>query len=105
MRGQPEPNASGGEIYAVSGCIACHGEDRMGTSRGPSLKGLQDHWANQDLAAYFASPSTWVEKDTRLQQLDETFGASMPAFNNLDQAERNRLAAWLMLVDDSNSSQ
>jgi len=105
MRGQPEPGASGSQIYSVSRCFACHGEDRKGTPRGPSLHGLPRNWSPPNLAAYLASPSTWIEQDARLQQLDQKFNASMPAFDNLSEAERNRLAAWLLQEDPASSSE
>lgn len=105
MRGQPEPGASGSQIYAASGCIACHGEDRKGSSRGPSLHDLSGNWSQPDLAAYLASPSTWIEQDPRMQKLDQSYNASMPAFDNLSEAERTRLAAWLQLGRSASSSE
>ena len=96
MRGQPEPGASGAEIFTVSGCIACHGENRSGTGSGPTLINLQKHWQGADLASYLATPSDWIQQDPRLQKLDDEFGASMPTFDNLNTAERQRLADWLL---------
>jgi len=96
MRGQPEPGASGAEIFAVSGCIACHGDDRSGTGSGPSLLNLAQHWTGPKLGAYLAAPGAVIAQNPRLQKLDAKFGASMPAFDNLNQLERERLAHWLL---------
>jgi len=96
MRGQPEPGASGAEIFAVSGCIACHGEDRSGTGSGPNLQKLSEHWQSPLLASYLANPKDWIAKDQRLQELDNQFSSSMPSFDNLNLQERERLAHWLL---------
>ena len=99
MRGQPEPGASGSEIYAVAGCIACHGSSRDGASIAPSLHNLGSNWNVEELSMYLEDPSTWIEGSERMQKVDQSYTGTMPAFDNLDLQERQRLAAWLIAQD------
>ena len=96
MRGKPQPGATGSEIYAVAGCISCHGTERMGGSSGPPLTDLSATWTESNLAAYFENPKKWIAKDARLQSLDKNYSSSMPSFEYLNLQERQRLAQWLL---------
>jgi len=96
MQAQPKPGASGHEIFSVSDCASCHGEHLAGTSMGPSLTSLREHWTDENLADYLSHPAAWIARDSRLKKLDDDFWFSMPDFDNLSDLERMRLANWLL---------
>jgi ubiquinol-cytochrome c reductase cytochrome b subunit len=52
------PKGSPGEgIYQSSGCVACHGEAGRGTTRAPSLRNLDPHFAAGTMASLLRNPT------------------------------------------------
>lgn len=96
MRGQPSNGAVGAEIYAVSGCAACHGDDLRGSNLAPSLLGLGQYWRRADLAGFFSSPDRAAALESRLGTLGKEYQMVMPPYDHLSAEQRNTLAVWLL---------
>lgn len=96
MRDQPAIGASGEEIYRVSACASCHGENLEGLGIAPPLLGLSALWSRDELGAFLGDPDRFLEQVERLQQLDFDYSSSMPKYSNLSLDERDRLAGFLL---------
>lgn len=96
MRGQPSNGAVGAEIYAVSGCAACHGDDLRGSNLAPSLRGLGQSWRQADLAGFFSSQNRAVALESRLGTLSKEYQVVMPPYDYLSAEQRDTLAGWLL---------
>ncbi len=96
FRRDPPPGATGERIYELQLCANCHGDAGEGGSLGPPLRGLDAHWEQGALARFFADPETFVERERRLADLAERYGRRMASYANLDEAERMRLAAFVL---------
>ncbi|MCZ6596852.1 MAG: c-type cytochrome [Planctomycetota bacterium] len=98
LRTPPPPGADGALIYELQNCANCHDEGLGGTSRGPGLVGLAQHWNAADLAGYLADPAAYLEDDERLQELEASHSGEMGPYANLTLDQRTVLARWLLQV-------
>ena len=96
FRRDPPPDADGATIYAFQLCANCHADDARGTSRGPDLAGLAEHWDVEGLAAFLADPEEAVEGDERLARLARESSSTMRSYANLSLEQRRVLARWLL---------
>ena len=87
----------GHEIYMSAGCDECHGADLKGTpSAGPTLKGVNRHWDEERLLAYFRDPDSVAATDPRLRELRDRFGEGMPPLKLADPVARENLARYVL---------
>ncbi|MCB9915194.1 MAG: c-type cytochrome [Planctomycetes bacterium] len=86
------------ELFLEVRCDSCHGSDRRGSWMGPPLVDLEQHWTAPDLARYLRDPLPVIEATPRLTELKRQYTNPMRAFPELPQAERLRLAEWLLVV-------
>lgn len=86
----------GGELFLESRCDACHGGQGQGSFTGPTLEALDQKWTPEALARYLRDPLPVIESTPRLSKLRRRFPATMRAYPELPEAERLRLASWLI---------
>ena len=89
----------GRTLYAVHGCVSCHGPDGRGMALGPALTGLGEHWDRAGLAAFLADPAGAIEGDERLRELDRRYASKMRDYSAVPEAERLRIADYLLGLD------
>lgn len=95
-RTPPPPGATGDLIYELQNCANCHGVDGEGTSRGPALANLPEHWTAERLAGFLEAPDGFLERDERLRALEKAYPGKMSRYDNLDLEQRTTLASWLL---------
>lgn len=93
---QPPPGADAYTIYDLQNCANCHGASGEGTGLGPPLRDLGRWWDRAGLVDFLADPDRWEETDERLGRLAEEYSGNMQTYENLSEAERGRLADWLL---------
>jgi mono/diheme cytochrome c family protein len=96
LRTPPPPGATGDLIYELQNCANCHAADGAGTSRGPALVGLAEHWTAERLAAFLEEPAVFLERDARLRALEEAHPGKMSRYDNLTLDQRLTLSRWLL---------
>lgn len=107
----PEKRTSGADVYRLN-CRSCHGEDGLGTNRGPSLaeavRALSpgpaasgDPAASAGAKAERRSPQ---EAERRIRERLASGGKQMPSFGDLDRSEANALLAYLRALGSGDSS-
>lgn len=85
----------GRDVYTFEGCGSCHGGQRQGSAKAPSLAALRRHWSAGELARYLRQPAAFPH-DRRLRGLADQYPAEMAGLPAV-QAERLRdLVAYLL---------
>ena len=67
-----------------------------GTTIGPPLIKIIDHWDEASLLEYLKSPKTFVESNPRLSYLDEQYPIAMPAYGDTDEEQLLKLAEFIL---------
>jgi len=87
---------TGAQLFVNFGCIKCHGENLAGTSNGPQLANLNEHWNRTSLIAYLRNPSSYMEED-RFKEYRQMFPKQiMPGFGNKNIKDLGKLAGFLL---------
>ncbi len=96
----PEPQArdvqEGAALFVSRNCITCHGPEGEGGVAGPELTDLAEYYTVETMIEYLNDPDAAVQKDERLRERAEGFGALMPRYNYLPQNEREKLAIYVL---------
>ncbi len=100
MLGQSEQvsteNLSGMELMSVFGCADCHGTDLKGTTKGPELKNIADHFSRQELINYLRNPSSFMNSERFKKYREQYPQMLMPSFNNKDVKDLGKIADYLL---------
>ena len=93
----PTDAQSGAELFVSQNCALCHGADGRSAfwRPGPDIVPALGMWTVDTLAEYLGDPEAWAARDPRLE------GGSMPSFDHLTGDERERLARWVLTLDDT----
>ena len=86
----------GRQIYLAQPCPTCHGQDRMGATSGPPIRGLRGRWTEESLVRFLRNPSTSKQADSRLKQLSERYRSDMPALILGDETRVRVFVAYLL---------
>ncbi len=86
----------GEQLFAVHGCVTCHGSAGEGRSLGPPLTDLKARWEREALAAFLLDPPSAIAADPRLRELSQGFPTRMLSYRNMTEAERLRIADFLL---------
>lgn len=97
--GDSEVVKQGAELFASNSCNLCHGDDARGSDGGPSLSGLAEHYTVEDLMEYLKDPDAVLENSARLSKRAEEFDALMPSYEHLDDADRRKLATFVLSLE------
>ncbi len=93
----PQAIFSAEKIYQEWGCGTCHGENGAGSSQGPPLIGLVEHWQREALVRYLNNPAAMRATDQRLLLLTKSYyPISMPALEGLDSTQIGLLVDHLL---------
>jgi mono/diheme cytochrome c family protein len=84
--------ATGASLYQVNACYACHGRGGEGSSMGPSLLDLEQHWTRDQLVEYLLEPQAFVQRDERLRAQRSRYPQRMASFKHLTEEERGLVA-------------
>jgi mono/diheme cytochrome c family protein len=91
--------ASGPEMYRLLRCADCHGPTGAGSEKGPPLRELRLHWAEErQLADYLRDPTPFQRGDARIRWMWDRYSWDMPGYRQLSIEQRMRLAAWLFTL-------
>ena len=60
------------------------------------LRGLSEHWTQDELVKFLADPESYRVADPRLDALSEAAGNRMTPFEYLSKGQRRDLAAYLL---------
>ena len=94
--------ASGAQLYANQNCALCHGKNREGASLGPALEPGDGYWTVETLSSYLEDPRAYAAAHPEFaDRRQETFRGVMPGYPRLAAEERERLARWLLGLDES----
>ena len=87
---------TGAELFVNFGCIKCHGENLAGTTDGPMLSNLTEHWNRQTLITYLRNPASFMEEE-RFKEYRQMFPKQMmPSFGNKNIKDLGKLADFLL---------
>ena len=87
---------TGAQLFVSFGCIKCHGENLAGTSNGPQLANITEHWNRQSLIAYLRNPNSFMEEE-RFKEYRQLYPKQiMPGFGNKNIKDLGKLAGFLL---------
>jgi len=87
---------TGAQLFVNFGCIKCHGENLAGTSNGPQLANLNEHWNRTSLIAYLRNPSSYMEEE-RFKEYRQMYPKQiMPGFGNKNIKDIGKLTDFLL---------
>jgi mono/diheme cytochrome c family protein len=87
----------GKAVFEDWACADCHGDEGEQTEDAPPLTGLAANWTVDTLAEYVSDPQSFIEKDSRLQEIAKSYpDTEMPAYDVFPAEERRALAAYLL---------
>lgn len=87
---------SGEDLFAVFGCVDCHGADLKGTKMGPALQKISENFGRDQLINYLRNPSSFMNTE-RFQKYRKQFPQMlMPSFNNKDVKDLGKIADYLL---------
>jgi len=83
-------------VWDAEECSACHGENGEGTTIGPSLSDVAEHWQDESLADFLKDPQGQLEDNPRLKELTSTYDVDMPGVRQADDDEVEDLVVFLL---------
>ncbi len=99
--GLSETQLAGWNAYVTLDCGSCHGDQRQGKRSGPTLAGLDQHWTEEQLAAYLGDPQAMIKVTPRLAYKSEQYAIAMPAYaDKADQGTLEALTSYLLVDFD-----
>lgn len=84
------------ELIARIGCVNCHGSDLNGTSKGPSLVGVNQYWSRDQLINYLRNPNSYMSSKRFKDYKEKYPGVIMPSYNNIDVKDLGKIADYLL---------
>jgi mono/diheme cytochrome c family protein len=93
---QPKDVQEGAALFISKNCVTCHGPEGEGGIAGPALKDLSEYYTVESLAEYLNDPDAAMQRDERLRERAEGFGALMPKYSYLPLEERKKLAMYVL---------
>lgn len=91
-----ETSTSGAALFAVQGCVTCHGASGDGTALGPAIAGAAARWQRAELIEYLKNPKEYAAKDARLAQQGARYTLAMPNYDMLTPAQLSALADFVL---------
>ena len=85
----------GRDVYAFEGCASCHGGQRQGSAKAPSLAALRRHWSADELARYLRQPAAYPH-DRRLRRLADQYPAEMAGLPAVQPERVRDLVAYVL---------
>jgi mono/diheme cytochrome c family protein len=92
---QAEKVRRGRDVYTFEGCAACHGSERQGSAKAPSLEALRRHWSAGELTRYLRQPTEYPY-DRRLRRLADRFPTEMAGMPAASPERLDDLVAFLL---------
>ena len=89
-------NLTGAELFVSFGCINCHSRNLDGTSMGPPLANLTEHWGRETLIAYLRNPSSFMGGERFKEYRKKYSSQIMPAFGEKDVKDLGKIADYLL---------
>ncbi|MCZ7557049.1 MAG: cytochrome c [Bacteroidia bacterium] len=93
---QPKDVQEGAALFISKNCVTCHGPEGEGGVAGPALKDLAEYYTVESLAEYLNDPDAAVQRDERLRERAEGYGALMPKYSYLPIEDRRKLAMYVL---------
>ncbi len=78
-------------------CVTCHGPDLKGSGSGPALTGLAAYYTPEKLLAFLRNPNAY-QSEPRHQERTGKYPSPMPSYNNKDEKDLTKLAAYLLTL-------
>jgi mono/diheme cytochrome c family protein len=93
---QPKDVQEGAALFISKNCVTCHGPEGAGGVAGPALMDLSEYYTVESLAEYLSDPDAAMQRDERLRERAEGFGALMPKYSYLPIEDRRKLAMYVL---------